>query len=157
MFQHNNPIWYEYICCYDPFCFSRQFHTTLINHDVTTHGWMTISAAACFFRRKKKKREDYNESLEGGFSSLVQMRIVSSWFLMRILYFVAVQRDKWDFSVVDTFIFSTSLYKTLRYQKPDTISCNENRGKFNHKSFRCVFVGLMSLSNCKAGISVWKL
>lgn len=64
---------------------------------MTTHGWTTVSAAAVFLEGK-----DYNESLEGGFSSLVPMRVVLSWFLMRILYFDAIQRDKWDFLAVDS-------------------------------------------------------
>lgn len=66
--------------CSDPFCFSRQFHTTLINHR-SDNLWLNDYCCCCFFSADaflggERAKKIIMRSLEGGFPS--QMRVVSS-------------------------------------------------------------------------------
>jgi hypothetical protein len=68
------------------------------------------------------------------------MRVVLSWFLMRILYFVILCRwDKCDFSVVDSFLFFC--FRIFCYRKQEFLCSKVTTSSefFYHKSSNFVF------------------
>lgn len=77
--EHNNNS--TSICCFDPFCFSRQFHTTLINHR-SDNLWLNDYCCCRISGGNEKK--DYNEKSARGWLRSIES-VVLSWFLMRIL------------------------------------------------------------------------
>lgn len=92
-----------YICCFDPFCFSRQFHTTLINHQ-SDNLWLNDYCCCCCCRISGgNEKKDYNEKSTRGW---LRRSIECSFILIShahplSLCFAAEVNDKCDFSVVD--------------------------------------------------------
>lgn len=104
---------YLYICCFDPFCFSRQFHTTLINHQ-SDNLWLNdycCYCCSCFcccyvFRRKKwKNRGDIMRSLEG---VVFHLSVECSFILISHAHPLFCYFHFHDFSVVDKFLVFAS-------------------------------------------------
>lgn len=151
-----------YICCFDPFCFSRQFHTTLINHQsdnlwLNDYFYCFFSAcrcccwwcSCCCFSAVFTRKKIIMRSLEGGGFSAPFLSTYENSFHSILIPHAHPLFCFVIFQLSITCLLFSIVSRCLRYLSSDAVMLNVrvekqdehrwNKWEFYHKSFSCIF------------------